>query len=259
MSRIALITDGQGWIVDRISRIYQAHNPAIDLFFLPSLSVEGLVHLARNYQLIHFNNWFVRGMQPFLDVCPVPTLVSIRSFRYKADIPAMRPSRFHIIHPDMAVDFQNSVFIPDGIDLDEFKPSRRFRVGICYQAGFAEFKGVHLLKQAIEGLDIELVEASGLDHAAMKAFYESLDLYVCASESEGFAAPVVECMALNVPVMSTATGVASFIPGIQVVERSVAGLRQGLMAHLGRERIAQLAWPNICARVNAMYAELLAR
>jgi len=255
--RVALVTDGQGWIVDRISRIYQSGIPGIDLFFLPSLNIDGLVHLARSYRILHFNNWFVRGFQPFFDRCPAKTVVSIRSFRFTPDVPQLRPSLFHVIHPDLQRDFDGAVFIPDGVDLQQFKPTRRLRVGIAYQPGHEEFKGVHLLRQAVDGLDVELVEASNLAHDAMKRFYESLDLYVCASLTEGFAAPVVECLALNVPVLSVRTGVASYLPGVDVVERTVAGLREGVRRHLTRDKVAAFDWPPVCAQVAAMYDRLL--
>lgn len=257
MGTIALVTDGQGWIVDRISEIYRSHIPGIDIVPLSTLSGETLVRLARTYRLIHFNNFFVRGLQPFFDVCPIPTIVSIRSFRFPPDVPALTPTLFHVIHPDLQATFPKACFVPDGIDLSEFKPSRRFRVGIAYQPGHEVFKGVHLLRDAVQGLDVDLVEASNLPHDAMRAFYESLDLYVCASESEGFAAPIAECMALNVPVMSCRTGLASYVPGVQVVERSVEALRDGLRGHLTRDAVAHLAWPAVCQQVSDMYQQLI--
>lgn len=257
MRRIALVTDGQGWIVDRISRIYQRHIAGIELFYLSALTAEGLIHLSRTYDLIHFNNFFVRGLQPFFAVAPKPTIVSIRSFRYPDDIPPLTPTLFHVIHPDLAERFHPATFIPDGIDLDAFRPARPFRVGIAYQPGHGAFKGVDLLVQAAAGLEVELVQATNLTHGEMTAFYRSLDLYVCASESEGFAAPVAECLAMNIPVMSTRTGVASYLPGLHVVERSVAGLREGLLHYLTRRKVADLAWPRVCAQVEDMYDTLL--
>lgn len=258
MGVIALVTDGQGWIVDRISRIYQQHIPGVDIYTLAEMTGDKLVHLARSYRVIHFNNFFVRSLQPFFEVCPARTIVSIRSFRYPAEIAALTPTLFHVIHPDLQANFPGARFIPDGIDLEHFAPSRPLRVGIAYQSGHEAFKGVELLREASQGLEVELVEASQVPHARMKAFYESLDLYFCGSLSEGFAAPVAECLALNVPVMSTATGLATYLPGIQVVERSVEGFRAGLLSRLTRRHVQGLAWPGICAQVGQMYRSLLA-
>ena len=257
MRRIALITDGQGWIVDRISRIYQHYVPGIEVFYPSVLSVEGLSHIIRNFDLVHFNNFFVEGLQPFFSIAPIPTIVSIRSFRFSNTITSMTPSLFHVIHPDMAQVFQPSVFISDGIDLDRFRPDRKFRVGMACHDTYTAFKGLDLLLEAASGLDMEIVHVSSLPHDEMKKFYQSIDLYVCASESEGFSAPVVECMALNIPVMSTRTGVASYLPGIQVVGRTVAEIREGLLAHMTRHRVIDLAWPSICMKISDMYQTLL--
>ncbi len=258
MSRIALVTDGQGWIVDRISRIYQRHIPGMEVFYRSAMTAEGLVYLSNHFDLIHFNNFFVDGLQQFFSVCPVPTVVSVRSFRYNETITRLTPTLFHVIHPDMAPCFSPATFIPDGIDLDQFQPARRFRVGMACHPTYSAFKGLDLLREAAAGLDVDVVHAADLPHEQMAEFYRSLDLYVCASESEGFSAPLAECMAMNIPVMSTPTGIASYLPGLHVIERSVQAIREGLLAHVTRHRIAELAWPTVCVRMENMYQGLIA-
>jgi glycosyltransferase involved in cell wall biosynthesis len=45
------------------------------------------------------------------------------------------------------------------------------------------------------------------DDAEMRAFYNSLDLYICASRCEGTPRPVIEASACGVPVLSTDVGI----------------------------------------------------
>ena len=258
MSRIAIVTDGQGWVVDRISRIYQRHIPGVEVFYHSAMTADGLVYLANHFDLIHFNNFFVEGLQPFFSVCPVPTVISVRSFRYGEAITQLTPTLFHVIHPDMLPSFSRATCIPDGIDLERFKPARRFRVGMACHPMYSEFKGLDMLREAAAGLDVDVVHAADLPHEEMAEFYRSLDLYVCASESEGFSAPLAECMAMNIPVMSTRTGIATYLSGLHVVDRNVQALREGLLAHVTRHRIAELSWPTVCVRIENLYQGLIA-
>ena len=43
----------------------------------------------------------------------------------------------------------------------------------------------------------------------MPKFYNSIDLYVCASKTEGTPLPIIEAMAMGVPVISTDVGIVS--------------------------------------------------
>ena len=257
MSRIALVTDGQGWVVDRIARIYQRHIPGVEVFYRSAMTADGLVYLANHFDLIHFNNFFVEGLQPFFSVCPVPTVISVRSFRYGEAITQLTPTLFHVIHPDMMPSFSRATCIPDGIDLDRFKPARRFRVGMACHPMYSKFKGLDMLREAAVGLDVDVVHAADLPHEEMAEFYRSLDLYVCASESEGFSAPLAECMAMNIPVMSTRTGIATYLPGLHVVDRTVAEIRQGLLKHMTRSSVQELAWKVISAKIAAVYEQVI--
>ncbi|MBD3248338.1 glycosyltransferase [Candidatus Falkowbacteria bacterium] len=117
------------------------------------------------------------------------------------------------------------VYIPNGVETDKFRPkkinrSENFTVGwVGYpdRGGETDAKGFYtVIKPAVEKIDnIEfLTSLRGLSetpHDEMPDFYNKLDVYVCASESEGFCNPVVEAMSCGVPVISTAVGISKQI------------------------------------------------
>ena len=63
-----------------------------------------------------------------------------------------------------------------------------------------------------EGQPIELKFADRKDgyipHDKMPDYYNSIDLYICASKEEGTPIPILESMAMGIPVISTNVGVA---------------------------------------------------
>ncbi len=71
------------------------------------------------------------------------------------------------------------------------------------------------------------------DNNKMRKFYNSLDLYICASRSEGTPRPVLEAAACGIPVISTDVGIIpelieQGINGI-VVERSYQAIKERLL------------------------------
>lgn len=123
--------------------------------------------------------------------------------------------------------------IQDGVDLDLFKPDKleRFksienkilRIGWVGNSKFTDtendddLKGVHkILVPAIEELKKEgyAIEEKFADrnnkmipHNEMPNYYNSIDLYICTSKTEGTPNPVLESMACGVPVISTDVGI----------------------------------------------------
>lgn len=129
-----------------------------------------------------------------------------------------------------------SAVTPDGVDLRRFKPSnlgrfltlrdRPIRIGWAGNSAFGHWneagklndhKGFHtVLKPAIAQLRFEgfLVEEFYADkqirsipHHRMNDYYNSIDLLICCSESEGTPNPVLEAMACGVPTISTKVGI----------------------------------------------------
>lgn len=123
--------------------------------------------------------------------------------------------------------------IHDGVDLEKYKPENldRFKNKETITIGWAgnsefkdsngddDLKGVkRIIKPAIEelqqeGYKIELKMADSkhnkIPKEEMPNFYNSIDIYVCASSSEGTPLTVLESMAMGLPVISTDVGVVS--------------------------------------------------
>jgi glycosyltransferase involved in cell wall biosynthesis len=165
--------------------------------------------------------------------------------------------------------------IPDGVDLDRFKPhaldrlaedARPLVVGWVGNPNWGgdplrDPKGVNsILNPAIESLQSEDVDI--VSHYAdstvrmrnrdeMAQYYGEIDVLVCASEIEGTPNPVLEAMASGVPVVSTRVGIVPDALGplqhrFILPERSVDAMAAALGA-LCRDRalLAQLSAENL--------------
>jgi teichuronic acid biosynthesis glycosyltransferase TuaC len=125
--------------------------------------------------------------------------------------------------------------IPDGIDLDRFKPidreAARAYLGwspnsrIVLFAGRAQsaIKRLWLAEEAValarrELEDLELVIASRVDPDDMPYYYSAADCLLHTSASEGSPNVVKESLACNLPIVATPAG---------DIERLVAGARPG--------------------------------
>lgn len=127
---------------------------------------------------------------------------------------------------------------PDGVDLTKFKPAstarfiedehRPLRVGWAGNSAWnahtedgrlQDPKGFHtILRPALDllksrGVVVEEVFADRqirqISYDRMPDYYNSLDVLICCSESEGSPNPVLEAMACGVPVISTDVGIVS--------------------------------------------------
>jgi glycosyltransferase involved in cell wall biosynthesis len=111
-------------------------------------------------------------------------------------------------------------YTPNGVDTELFHPApgpapatRRLRVGwagsLANQG--AERRGVHeVIVPAVAKVGAELCLAVREERwrtaAEMVDFYQSLDVYVCASRSEGTPNPCLEAAACGLPVVTTRVG-----------------------------------------------------
>ncbi len=124
------------------------------------------------------------------------------------------------------------MIIHDGVNLKDYKPENLERfynpnkliVGWVGNSKFvdsdndADMKGVEgIIKPVIkelqeEGYDIELRLADRnikkISQSDMPTFYNSINLYICASKEEGTPMPVLEAMAMGIPVITTNVGIA---------------------------------------------------
>lgn len=127
-----------------------------------------------------------------------------------------------------------AMVITDGVDLDLFKmnditkydniENRKIRIGWTGNSKFKDekdddLKGVrNIIMPAIEelkkrGYHIELDIADRnikmIPFEEMPNYYNNIDIYLCASRTEGTPGTVLEAMACGVPVISTDVGIVS--------------------------------------------------
>lgn len=166
-----------------------------------------------------------------------------------------------------------SAVTPDGVDLSLFYPkslwrledisSRTLRVGWVGNSKWAvnDLKGLDgVIRPAIETLQkegraIEFVTSDRnekmIPHEKMPDFYNSIDVYVCASLHEGTPNPVLEAMACGLPVVSTDVGLVPELFGplqrqFILEERSAACLAEKLRLLLDEpQRLARLSQENL--------------
>ena len=139
------------------------------------------------------------------------------------------------IYDELDLDKKPMAVISDGVELTKFKPNnlerfkedniqnRKIKFGWVGNSEFtdsegdSDLKGVRkIIKPALEeliqeGYPIELKFADRKDslipHSKMPDYYNSIDVYICASKNEGTPNPVLESMASGVPIISTNVGI----------------------------------------------------
>lgn len=268
MKKILLITDGQGWIVDRITNVYVekiSHN--FTICNRNNLSAESLLEISEEFDIIHYNNW---GMFKYKNVIPqikTPQVMSIRSFRFGGHESMLREvlnymDIIHVLDQEQLNVFKEfsskNVCIPDGIFIDP-EIVEPFVVGMAFQdtEENKEYKGYNLVKQVCDDLGIELKIANDLKPEQMVDFYRSINLLICASENEGFSAPAMECLALNVPVATTRVGFPRLL-NCHFIERNPESIKEMILRfNTSKQVLGPFSWDAICEKISTyIYGEL---
>jgi glycosyltransferase involved in cell wall biosynthesis len=180
-------------------------------------------------------------------------------------------------------------YTPNGVDTDFFRPAatsgapmRSLRVGWAGSLtnhgvghrGVDEF--IAPAVAAVEGAELRLAarEQKWRDQDEMLDFYRSIDVYVCASRTEGTPNPCLEAAACGLPVVTTRVGnMPEFIRDGEngfLVERDARDIADklrrlrddpGLRDRLGRAARATAElwdWRHQAARYDAMFRDVLA-
>jgi len=191
-------------------------------------------------------------------------------------------------------DKKPQIIINDGVDLDKYKPINlerfdninKITVGWVGNSKFKDYdgdedlKGVEgIIKPAIselqkEGYNIELNLADRnikmIPQEEMPNFYNSIDVYICASKTEGTPLTVLESMAMGIPVISTDVGVVSEVLGEEgkkyiLEERTIECLKNKLkqlinnksdFKKISEENLIQVRknnWSNICLKYKEFF------
>ena len=254
--RILILTDGAGWIVDRITNRIIDSMPEIEFTLLPytGITTDLFIEVASKADLVHYNNWDIQYHWPACRAIKTPFLYTIRSFRYPdyvLDVVAWA-TRTLVINPHILKEYRNVTFIPDGID-DMFKPDHEFTVG--YAGKPDDYKGYNIIKQACDELGCKFKPALDLPPEWMPDYYKSIDLYVCASEAEGHSTPVMECLAMNIPVVTTCVGIPAGL-NLHFAERTVEGLKREISKFYTAPQVLEYSWDKIIPQIKKLYYEV---
>ena len=183
------------------------------------------------------------------------------------------------IYNNLDIDKKPMAVISDGVDTSKFKPNnlerfefenisnRKIKIGWVGNSEFtdsegdSDLKGVRkIIKPALEELieegdPIELKFADRKDgyipHDKMPDYYNTIDVYICASKNEGTPNPVLESMASGVPIISTDVGIVRDAFGKKqrefiLEERSKEQLKSKIIKLLeSKEKFKELSQENL--------------
>ena len=257
--KILLLSDGLGWIVDRLSNKMKELIPQnIEVDYYTSISPEEFVKKANEVDIVHFNNWDVYRQLQLIPQIKSEVLISVRSFRYPDYVKEIQKFfNIHVINPKQLKAFPNATYIPDPI-FDQFFSDKKFKVGMAFDDNSynREYKGYNLVKKVCDDLGIEVVIAKGIKPEDMPKWYKSIDLYVCASVNEGHSTPVMECLAMNKPVVTTDVGIPSLL-NVHKAERTYESLKQEIGKFYTSPQVQDYRWGAIADQFNKLYERIL--
>lgn len=285
--RILIVSDIPGWAYDNVSsavmKVLQ-HDYDFQKVYAQDLPLVD----HRAYDLVYCMHW----RTDFLERNPIPReklclqVASFWSWQEKFQITAAQlvedylnracavsvncPGLYEIISPLHPKVFLN----PSGVDIEKFHPQpprstrddQPLRVGWTGStAAHGDNKGLlDIIQPACDALDnvqLQIVskETHWLPHAEMAGFYRDIDVYVCASRSEGTPNPVLEAAASARAVISTPVGIVAMLirEGVNglIIERTVEDLTRAIallrddrkrcveMGARSREIIETEGWP----------------
>lgn len=260
--RVLLLADVPGWIVERVCRRMQAGIPEItQLDYYTRHDVDTLRRAARDFDLVHYANWDCGHLLDAFRDLERPLVLSIRSHRYPPYVrEAARLARVvHTITPALQAEFPGSVYVPNGV-FDPAPGGRDFVVGFAGRPD--DYKGFALIAQACERAGAVFRPATGdVPPEAMGDYYRGLDVYVCASVAEGHSTPVMECLALDKPVITTRVGLPMALepmPSLTLVDRDRDSIAAAIRARMTRAQILpKYSWDATCAELRRLYATVV--
>ncbi|MEN9596317.1 MAG: hypothetical protein RL236_751 [Pseudomonadota bacterium] len=253
--KVLIMADTPGWIVDRITdEMIRKMKFDFTKRYYSKISTDEFIELANQADLVHYQNWDWIYHKDRINEIKTPIITSIRSFRYPEYIFELSEKvRFHVITPHLKEIFPTATYIPDGI----FEPKKRkFVVGFAGRPD--KYKGFDMIKKACKELGVVFYPALDIPSEKMSEYYNSIDLYVCASENEGYSAPVMECLSINKPVITTNVGIPSLL-NITKIERSVEGIKEGILKFYTEPMVRDYSWDNVCKDFSIFYKSVISK
>ncbi|MDP9347348.1 MAG: glycosyltransferase family 4 protein [Actinomycetota bacterium] len=296
--RMARVTLGTGYDLVHFFTRMAPNEFLLDPAYLPFLvaeeSLDALIdrYLAQPITLSVHDHLFLEpeyaeGRRLLFGACAVGYHVSSkrlgRIYQGLADVPP----------PDAVIE--------DGVDQEMFRPAELGRLADADRelvVGWAgnsrwnqegddatDYKGLRtIIQPAVETLAARGIRVRGhyrdraeawLPYADVPAYFATIDAYVCASDTEGTATPVLEAMACGLPVVSTDVGIVPELFGPRqreflLPERSPESLSIALerlagdpelrvaLSRENLERIRAWTWEATAERWRGFFREILA-
>lgn len=197
-------------------------------------------------------------------------------FKYLADSYVVSSERLFQIYSRLPGYSKPFGIIEDGVDLRKFYPlnterlsdgNRTLVVGWVGNSKWGldidgiDHKGLHtIIKPAVRQLQREGYRIEGrfvdrnvrqIPYDKMVDYYNSIDIYLCASDAEGTPNPVLEAMACGVPIITTDVGIVPQLFGPEQKKlilnvRSVHALKESVVELINNpERRMLLSCENI--------------
>ncbi len=261
------------WALHNRAKAIQKHMPEFEFEIRAALGEGDTIGDHESFDIIHFNfTWGLTDYTKFilnnLNKC-VLTIVNERSLLVGTGVD---PEQLNLIFSkakymtsvnQLMSEMTGATYIPNGIDNDIFKECRSPIVG--YSGTGRINKGVHLVEKACDELGLVFRgalyrykndgRAPDFKHDQMNDFYKTIDLFVHASETEGFSNTVLEALACNVPVLMTKQGAWKEFEGwVDFIEPTIEGIKDGLRKYTGRRLVNEkFLWSNIMPLYKAMY------
>ncbi len=263
MLKVLILADQPNWIVNKVvDQLIKGIPCTFTKKFYATIPPEEFQKISSDYDLIYYSNWDLTWQLSVIDKIKTPLLLGVRSSRWKDTIPNIQEiierNNFYVqvLNKELLKDFPKAKVIPNGI-FEQFKPKKKFIVG--FSGTPDEYKGFPLIQSACEELGVKFLPAKGnLSHKKMPSYYRKINLLVSASLDEGHCNPVHECMAMNIPVITTDTSAVKNYNLVKI-ERSVDGIKEGILKFYTQPQVAHLTWNNICNKFFHYFYDILIR
>lgn len=261
MLNVLILADKPGWVVDRVvDRLIKGIPCNFTKKYYSIISPQELLEISSNYDLVHYSNFDISYHLQVINDIKTPFLIGDRSHRWHDFVPNLkeiiRENKFYVqvLNESLLTDLPNAKYIPNGI-FENFYPKKEFIVGFAGQP--TEYKGFQMIQQACKELGVKFFPAIGqISPKKMPSYYRKINLLVSASLNEGHCNPVHECMRMNVPVITTETD-AVINYNLVKVERSVEGIKNGILKFYTQPQVAHLTWEKVCNQFFDYYKEIV--
>jgi len=245
MKKILLVADQPGWVFDshcheiqkrlieyKIDIVYRKHNvpilskdydcvyvlDPIPMLYPPQektimgLRCEFLYEEHLNGAKGLYENGFPGRCVSIKDKCSILHVVNKRQMKIMGEVVLDKP----LLLCQHGVD--ETLF-----DRSKYEKKKNDVLTVGVTGRNSNNKGFQFVSEACKEVGVKLVSANyghqKLTKEQMPAYYNSVDVHVCFSKSEGLNNPIMEAGAMGVPVISTRTGASE-----EMIEDGVSGL-----------------------------------